>query len=269
MLAKFRYLLNERHSFILSRKKTDQLLSSCRFFFITGMGRSGTTFLVNLLNNVQGTSVYHEVYPDFDALIDAYYDPDEAYNYFNYRRKKIIAARINKINCQIYGEVNSLLRYHVDVLSKFNNVRLFHLVRDGRSVVQSIMNRTAFTSDDEKITGKIKPKKNDPYYKVWPEMSRFEKVCWYWADTCSFLLQKSLPTVRFDDIIQSYEQFESQLLNPLQINFSYDLWQTERHKPKNVNQKYTFPGWEDWNNWHKDRFLKICGVVMSKLNYKI
>jgi len=100
-------------------------------------------------------------------------------------------------------------------------------------------------------------------------MSRFEKVCWCWANTCSFLLNKNLPIIRFDDIIQSYEQFESQLLNPLQINFSYDLWQTQRHKKKNVNQKYTFPGWEYWNNWHKDRFLKICGDIMIKLNYKI
>jgi hypothetical protein len=248
--------------------KVDAILSRCRLFFITGMGRSGTAFLANLLDDVPGASVYHENHKDFNALIDAYLNPVRAEKYLDGIRGRIIASRILHSKCEIYGEVNSLLRYHVVPLQNRVNVTLLHLVRDGRMVVRSAMGRKTFTSADKNHTGRLMPLADDPYRERWRVMDRFEKICWYWASTIKYLLQQSLPVVRFEDVLGSYELFHRQLLDPLKIEISYERWQLERDKPQNASHHNTFPAWKDWTKDQQDQFHEICGDVMGLLGYE-
>jgi len=161
------FTLIAKFSPFLSPKRVRTLLSSCRLFFITGMGRSGSFFLADLLNS-PGVAVYHETHTDYKALVDAYWNPANAIEYIDGMRSRVIASRILAAKCEVYGEVNGLLRFHVNALRRFENATILHLVRDGRLVVRSGMNRKAFTPTDSNVTGRIEPWADDPYRERWP-----------------------------------------------------------------------------------------------------
>ena len=60
---------------------TADLFSQRSLFFCVGLGRSGTSFLAQLLNQVPDCYVFHEDHIDRKALVDAYINPNESSNY--------------------------------------------------------------------------------------------------------------------------------------------------------------------------------------------
>ena len=247
--------------------RVNSVLAHTNLFFVVGMGRSGTVFLSRLLSRASRCSVYHETIRDRNALVDAYWYPDRAEGYLAGYRARLIAARILQDQSQVYGEVNSYLRFHVEALRALWNPRILHLVRDGRAVVRSLMNRVAFASADLDHTGRLGPRPDDPYANEWPQMNRFSRVCWYWAATNRSLTEHHLPIVRLEDIIGSYEAFDEQFLRPLGIHLAPGIWREQILKPQNVGKTSTFPAWEDWTDEQKCQFEAICGPVMSDLGY--
>lgn len=259
-------LLFRRFLLSFSPARVKSTLANTRLFFIVGMGRSGTRFLSNLLNEVPKCTAYHETPSDRHALVDAYWNPDKAKKYLD-SRERLAAARIIRSRCQIYGEVNSYLRHHVDALQVRWQPTILHLVRDGRSVVRSLMNRTSFSPADKNHTGRLSPRPDDPLADQWPDMDRFARVCWYWAYTNQYLLERKLSIVRLEDIISSYDQFVQQVLQPLDIDLPLAIWNEEVLKPRNVSKDTSFTAWEDWTREQKRQFEAICGAVMSDLGY--
>lgn len=242
-------------------------LAETKLFFIVGLGRSGTAFLSHLLDKVNGIDVYHETPNDRNALIDAYRDPMMARKYLTDYRGRLIAARIIESRNPIYGEVNSYLRYHVEALEELWNPIIMHLARDGRAVVRSAMNRGTFAQADRDHSGRLEPHPNNFWYEKWPEMDRFSRVCWYWADTNQYLLKLNIPLVRFEDVISSYNEFAEQILQPLSVELSSSVWEENVRKPKNVSETQQFPAWNHWTDRQKQIFESICGDVMFKLGY--
>lgn len=251
----------------LSPKKVKNVLEKTCLFFIVGMGRSGTVFLSQLLNKACNVDVYHEAGCDFSSLVEAYWNPTKASNYLNGPRKRLVAARIMNSNCPTYGEVNSVLRYHVDAMQLCWAPTIFHLVRDGRSVVRSLMNRRVFTPDDEKVTGKLAPLSSDTMVERWPTMNRFERVCWYWRHANQFLIERKLPLIRLEEVVDSYDKFSHQVLYPLDIIIPYEIWKSEVSQPKNISKFKIFPPWKDWTNKQKHQFGNICGPGMAEIGY--
>ena len=245
------------------------ILREVKKFFVVGLGRSGTSFVAHLLNELPGCAIFHEVFSDRDALVEAYWSPISAANYLSGFRGRLISARILKTKCELYGEVNSYLRYHVDALRVLWNPKLFHLVRDGRPVVRSMMNRQTFTEKDSRHSGQLLPSSSDPFAKAWPNMDRFEKACWLWMDTNKRLLGYNLPLIRFEDITQSYEEATSQVFAPLGKNLPINRWQELVRMPINISNNDLFPDWKDWTSEQKKTFEKICGNVMHSLGYTI
>lgn len=239
-----------------------------KMFFMLGMGRSGSMFLAKCLNKYTDAIVYHEHRRDRDACVQAYWSEEAARRYLRYRGL-VIRYRTKFRNVPVYGEVNSYLRYHVDALRLAWNPVIFHLVRDGRDVVRSIMNRKAYTSADSKHTGRITPKEGDFMLAGWESRDRFEKVCWYWADTNRHLLDKGATLVRFEDAKGSFEYFRQRLLDPLRLEMEEAIWRREKDRPRNVNLSYSFPAWEDWNEGQRLTFERVCGPVMRDMGYEI
>jgi hypothetical protein len=167
----------------------------------------------------------------------------------------------------VYGEVNSLLRYHVDALKDEWNPTILHLVRDGREVVRSIMNRVAFTSADRRHTGRLRPRRDDPIRGEWDRLDRFARVCWYWGGTNEFLLERNLAVVRLEDIVASYEKFSENLLGPLDLSIGQQDWAGRVSHPVNPSVRSTFPGWSEWTQAQRDVFSRLCGSTMSRLGY--
>lgn len=247
--------------------KTDQTIAETPMFLITGLGRSGTVFLAELLDLIPNYAVYHETAADRDAMTTAYQDSAAAYQYLRTKRRFTVTGRILTTGCITYGEVNSYLRYHVEALMKDWNVTILHLVRDGRDVVRSMMNRQTYTERDSKHSGRITPRPDDPWYEAWPTMDRFARLCWYWSATNEHLLRYRLSLIRFEDIISCFDKFENQVMRPINAYLPYEVWDQRRQQRRNVSEKPSFPKWPNWTTIQQECFNEICGATMARLNY--
>ncbi len=237
-------------------------------FFVVALGRSGTTFLADLLDRAPGCAVFHEARGDWPALSRAFANPETAHEYLAGARERLVAARIRSSGCAIYGEVNSYLRYHVPALIERWDPTILHLFRDGRAVVRSVMNRPTFTPED-RSTVNLMPRREDPWAAEFPQFDRFAKVCWYWASTNRDLLDWDLARARFEDVTASYEAFSEQVLEPLGLDVSREIWEERVGRPKNASKSNHFPAWEDWSSRQQEQFERICGPVMARLGYSL
>ncbi len=270
-----RFLLNlgRLHMKAVFRSDSENLSSWKRLmnvFFILGMGRSGTQFLSNLLNRAPKTCVVHEPLAlDFAAYVRAYYSETEAYRFIHEYRQKEMYLRLNNMDIANYGEVNSLLRRHIESLRAiFPSATYIHLVRDGRDVVRSMMSRDLF-QPQHPITRLIKPKEHDCWSKEWSEMNRFEKLCWFWQIESRYVRERTNKTVQFERLIADYEYFNDHLLQPLQLTLSKNLWLQIVDNPQNRTHNYSIPYWSDWNTDRQQSFTRICGNEMEASGYPI
>jgi hypothetical protein len=225
-------------------------------------------FLAQLLNKAKGNRVLHEpTRIDFLAYTQAYYDLESKFDYISKLRKRYIYLHNHQSDFSQYGEVNSILRRHSQALRRnIPNLKLFYLVRDGRDVVRSMMARRAFTYKDPN-TFLIKPNQNNQYYKDWPKMGRFERLCWYWREENVHLNKLIGKPLLFEKLIKDYEYFKEHLLNPLELDISREQWANEINLPKNPTTEHVIPHWEDWDIERTARFERICGDLMKSLGY--
>ena len=174
------------------------------------------------------------------------------------------------MDIDIYGEVNSFLRRHCEALKKaFPNVTILHLVRDGRAVVRSMYSRETMMPGayDTKY---VRPKPGGPYYEKWDKMSRFEKLCWYWAVENEYLYRcTNGRIVHFEKIVRDYEYFKEKVLEPLGLDIPREIWEREVRRPRNISLQYKLPHWKEWDKWMEERFREICGEIMEKLGYTL
>lgn len=256
--------------FWITNKKVDKWFNEINTFFILSIGRSGTNFLSNLLNLVPKAYVEHEpVRNDFKSYQKAFYSEKRAYLYLKYFRKKEIYLRARDKNVSIYGEVNSALRRHSKSLKELiPNAKIIHLVRDGRDVVRSGLSRKTMTKEDN-ITRNIRPLKCDPWFHDWENMTRFEKICWYWDIENRYLKKNVEKVIKFEELISNFDYFEEELLKNLNLKLSKEIWETEIMIPKNISSEYKIPHWTKWDQKKRETFVQICGETMKKLGYDI
>lgn len=209
---------------------------------------------------------------------------------FNKVTDRILEQRFEKLlrnakGFKIYGEVNSYLRYEIDWLKKNFNPIFIHLIRDGKEFVRSAYTRNVYTSKEIQIP--IVPKDNDPYSEKWNNMTRFQKLCWYWNHTNKFLGSKIQNFARFEDLLKDYDYFNKKILKPTGLNISYECWKKEVKKPRNTSRRRTLrkkirqniffweraesikpiPQWTEWDELKIEQFQEICGKTMKKFGY--
>ena len=254
----------------VSQDQLDKWAKDWRFFFILGFGRSGTAFMAHFLNQAEGTFVYHEpVLEDFYAHAVAHYDQHSAERYMLGFRKKEIFNRTRHIAVPgMYGEVTGTLRCHANAIKKtFPGVRLLHLVRDGRDVVRSHTSRRIMTIKNP-FSLSIHPTDSDPWKDRWSGMDRFARICWFWQEENRRLRTNIGKTVQFEKILSDYEYFSEQILQPLEINISKELWKSNVSTPRNTSSDFGMPKWDKWTTEQKKTFTDICGSEMSNYDYR-
>lgn len=256
--------------FWISHNTIDNWINNKTIFFIFSMGRSGTKFIANLLNKAPNTLIVHEpTRSDFRAYQEAFNSEKKAFKYIHNFRKEEIYLRARKKEISTYGEVNSTLRRHSKVLKQvFPNAIFFHLIRDGRDVVRSMMSRQTMTNMDRN-TKKISPLNGDPWKSKWSQMTRFERICWYWAIENQYLNENIKNTIKFEMLISNYDYFKKKLLNPLNLAISKEIWMKEIEIPKNITIKYKISHWKDWDKEQIDKFKLICGEIMKINGYNL
>jgi len=261
--AKQDYSLRE-----IPSERIDAWFDAKKIFFVLSIGRSGSMFLANFLNKASGNQVVHEpTRLDFLAYPQAYYGVEKGFDYFSDFRKKFIYWHNHRREITQYGEVNSLLRRHsLAVRENIPNAKLFHLVRDGRDVVRSMMARRTFTLKDP-FSLLIHPKQGEDYYEMWFEMDRFERLCWYWWVENKYLVESIVTPIYFERIIKDFDYLKENLLSPLGLDISQENWIDEINQPKNSTAQHAIPHWRDWSQERQDKFDSICGSLMENLGY--
>jgi hypothetical protein len=256
-------------SLFVKEKEAENWLSHRKIFFIIGFGRSGTSFLSNLLNSAQDACVFHEpVLEDYIAHLFAHYNDTMANIYIKSFRRKEIFSRMKYISPNAYGEVNGMLRCHAGAIKEyFPDAKILHLVRDGRDVVRSHMSRATRTLKNP-LSMWIVPARSDPWSSRWVEMDRFARICWSWQEENRRLRLNIGKTIHFEKIISSYEYFASEVLVPCGIHIEKSVWAAAVNKPRNTTSEFSMPKWDKWTPEQQKTFREICGDEMSACGYE-
>jgi hypothetical protein len=251
-----------------SAEQAITILRQHRLFLILSTGRTGTTWLADLLNQAPGACVMHEPVPGerYDHA-RAFTHPETARTYLLKFRLSEMALRCQLQNPLVYGEVNGNLRRHAAAFKELvPDISIIHLVRDGRKVVRSIFGRRSFTDRDDR---NLIPPSMDLDPEIWTGMSRFEKICWMWAYENAYLRRYAAYTIRFEDIISDYTTFEAQIATPLGLELSKTTWQESVQHTKNETTEYKIGPWENWTPEQQEQFTRICDQEMQIYDYRI
>jgi hypothetical protein len=230
--------------------------------------------------------VAHEPYPeDFHYLPIAYYGgADDVLRSYIKRRRSELESRL-PAGVEVYGEVNSLLRYFTPQLQEeYGDPFMAFLVRNGRDFVRSAYIRNVYTKNATHTH--IVPKDGDPWVDYWFEFSRFKKLCWYWNHTNSHLAECLSRSIRFEDLLGSYATLKEAILKPLDLSLSEEVYRRELVNPRNTSAEYErkrlrsrfswfrrksssspSPRLGDWTEEMEQSFSTLCGETMARLGY--
>ena len=171
------------------------------------------------------------------------------------------------MNFTTYGEINPFLRRHCKaVKSVYCVAKQFQIVRDPRNVLRSLMSRELLGKKDP-MNAVIRPSNDDPYSEKWPNMSRFEKLCWLWAADNKFIRENVGHTIKFEELRKNFDYFNENVLEYLNLDVSPDAWKSEIRVVYNSTPRYIFPKYLDWSGENKKHFEQICGAEMVFYGY--
>ncbi len=248
----------------------DVLASGSQFFFGLSSIRTGTVYLSDLLNT--GQDSYHV---EHEANVLDYWNYAEAYNDAAHRLRYIrdfrfweTLMRMHISGWTNYGEVNPFLKIHGQQLKEvFPNAKFFHLVRDGREVVRSMMSREILDTKDP-MKPFVKPAQDDPFVGQWGGFSRFEKLCWQWQNENKEIAKVTDHLVHLEKLKADYGYFNERINAFLGVNVTEDHW-ANYQSPKNITPKYKIPHWKEWDSKYKKSFESICGAQFEGMGYNL
>ncbi len=266
------YLLN-RLKLLFLGDRPNRGLEGKKVFFITGYGRSGTMFLYSVLNKIPKVQVEHEPlgYIDLYAVVKSFYGELNLPNY--YRLKLQYINRVVKNDADVYGEVNGCLRHHIGEIGELFNAKIGYVLRDGRDVVRSMMNRAVYTQNIDPL--RTYPKKTDRFYKEFQRMVRFEKCCWAWAMETERALSRirdkaaDCKFLRFEEFTEDIRALYD-ICNYFEIKHGKQyIGEKDLNKKINVSPSNAFPRYDQWTKTQREQFNRIAGEVNISIGYAL
>jgi len=222
-------------------------------FFVTGMGRSGTMWLAQLLNESEGVKVYHEPLRHGVKVLEKGHKLNRfaMADYLERRKLGMIPPK-----GQRWGEVNSYLRHWVEPLREvFPDVPVVGLVRDGKKVVASLIRRGVYARYD---------KRNLPVPPVGAG-GQFAKCCWLWADIYERLLGQEVDIFTLESLNESYAACEL-LCNELGIeSIDNDAWRY--YAGRRIHYKRGTPERVHWSSENHAIFDRWAGAICQEVGY--
>ena len=258
--------------------------------FVLTTGRSGSNYIVNLLNNAFPDQVeaYHEPYPVLEYFPNYFYQNQdkvsELKNIFNTARMELVLKSF--IKEKIYIESNQCLVFLSDIiLDLFPNAKFIHLIRNPIDFTISAVKKGWYKNDSIWENGRIRHKDED----IWIKKTHIEKLAWYWNETNqhieNFKLKvdpENMLTLKLEklttekDTLQKFINFcgiESTMHNPENINAIQTKKVNELHihpaEPDNMKKVRTFPSFFNWKESERERFIQEVEVLAKKYNYSL
>lgn len=249
-----------------------------KYIFVTGMGRSGTTFLSRLLSHIEGVYAGHEYIGDREYWLLSWYLEGQNYAKPYLERAKNDIER--EINEKIFIDVNSYLHHSTQELQNvFDPLEVFHIVRHPKDVVRSLYTRR--TDKNFHILPKDRPS-----IEQWMGGDKFSQICWNWAATTKQLEKNATKLIHFEKLVSDYTYFNENLLSPFGLALPRSSWDTLKStrvkKTKSPAYRYLYakikgkpfvktklPEYNQWSRRQKDIFLELCGDAMQSIGYDI
>lgn len=251
------------------QEKLAQWQQQTQFFFVLASPRSGTVFLTDLLLSQKNMAqVEHEAnITDYLAYAEAIQSSEAALAYIQNFRRQDMFWRSRGNGKRLYGEVNPFLSLHAKALQQcFSQAQLFHLVKDGRTIVRSMFSRSKLGAKDP-MAKPIFPPLHDAYHDRWDKMGRFEKICWQWQFENRYLREQIENRLYFEQLSSDYTYFKTHFLEKMGFEVSETEWKNYINSPKNESPIYRMPHHSAWSSEEKAIFERICGDEMRALGY--
>jgi hypothetical protein len=223
-----------------------------------------------MLNNINGAYVVHEpLFQETKYHRLAMEDSKFSRSFLEDFRLKETLYRIEKNDCKRYGEVNSGLRRNIKELKELlPNMKIIHIVRNGKEVISSVLNRNTLLKGDAYYN--LKPSASIVDEKKWSTFTRFEKITFLWSAENKYMRENSDLTVRFEDLISDYTYFKKNLLEILDLEIDYNTWEKYVSTKVNINKNIKIDtAFDKWSNDQKEFFNLYCFDEMKRYNYKI
>lgn len=236
--------------------------------FITSTGRTGTDFFTTLFNDyVTNTWSLHEPHPAFRRRSqDLINRPPSLYEKYYFKIPRIYHHRKHTENW--YIETNYHLSTCFSLLrTVFPDTRIIHIIRDGRAVVTSWLNKYRYITNEHLTPYQIN---DQEAMKKWAQWNPLQKIAWFWKTINNYAYDSNPDLwITFEEIFQGnkkgiykiLDQFEGIHYNPSYIN---QLLNTKVNKTTN---KF-FPEYEEWPSLWKQQFWEIAGETMLRFNYR-
>ncbi|MFB6356380.1 MAG: hypothetical protein ABEJ65_07685 [bacterium] len=238
--------------------------------FILSTGRTGTDFFTHFFNNVVKNSwSLHEPTPAFK------------------RRSFELVSRGHTLYEKIYFKIPRLYRhllrdkdyyiesnYHLFSLvpllrEAFEDPIVIHVIRDGRDVVRSWLNRGWFLDDPG---SKLSPHYFEGYDQAtdcWEDWNALEKVAWYWKAVNEVIHEQSPDvTVYFEDIFYDKHEGIYEILDQFDdMEYRDEGVQNSFQQKVNKSTHKLVPKYPEWPDSWKEQFQSIAGNAMEKWEY--
>ncbi|ARN76513.1 hypothetical protein BST97_15545 [Nonlabens spongiae] len=174
--------------------------SAKNFYFIVSTGRTGTNFMEAFINKAShDVFCVHEPHPDlFNLSIEKYREKKSS----NYIYEKLQESRYEVLHSflnsrkSIYIESNPFAAFLVDNLKEtFKNAKFIFIYRDIDTYLLSALNKSPLGNNVNNFYAKDDGRKrlspidfdNNELAKVWSDLSRAQKITWYWTKCNTYL----------------------------------------------------------------------------------
>jgi hypothetical protein len=246
-----------------------------KYYFVTGSGRSGTTFLAHLLNGQPNYFIDHEYIGNRQFWLLTWYIGKPYSVPFLTKKKKEIEASHTVEN---FVDINGYLQNCTDEVEEiFKPQCILHIIRDPKMVIRSL-----YTRRSERAIHLLP--KEEAEINRWLHEDKFYQVCWNWANCTRRLLEKKYPVIHFEKLISDYDYFKTHVAAPLGIEIDEATWniRSKEKVKKTMPKWYRFlysrvkgkefladeiPHHSMWTDDQKTIYNEVCGDLAKQLGY--
>jgi hypothetical protein len=237
-----------------------------RLAFIVSTGRTGTGFLTRLFNEaIPGAFSLHEPKPAFRRRLRAWVA--RAPSAMERRRFERTRKRFLKHgDGDLYVENNYQLFAAIPMIrAAFPGAKVIHVIRDGRPVTTSFLNRYRYIRSDPITPDDFN---DDHARKSWQGWTPVQKLAWYWV-TVNRHIRAQGPdfVVRFEDLFGEDRTGLWNLLNFLGVDYDKEAVCALAGQRVNRNPVEFFPPYDLWPAHWQAQFWQIAQEAMEEFGY--
>lgn len=239
-----------------------------QYAFISSTGRTGTDFFTHLFNHVvQNSWSQHEPRPAFrrrSYRLMAHPHSAIDKHYFRLTRQWMNVGHHERW----YVETNYHLFSAMPLLrDAFPGCLTAHIIRDGRAVVRSWLNRGRYIVDDHITPFHLD---DDPAQEHWNHWNAVQKLAWYWK-TINRTAERRQPDLllRFENIFRQENSEIYRLLERMEgLVYSEEAISAALGRRVNQSVNPFIPRFEQWPTLWQRQFWEVAGDEMERLGYR-